>query len=437
MAVLVDYCTPRLIALLLSTMLLSRGAADCPTPPQKEHIVLTEESLLKNSFPKDTEVTFDCTNGFEKHNGSYSITCTGTQWTEPDLMCKKKDCGHPEVLPNMIFALNEGTLFGASVQVTCEEGYIVIGSSYKRCYAKGWIGKAKCEPVFCKRPSEVNDGQHSWLSAERPSYGEVIQYFCNPGFTLNGTSHVICHGRGVYNSTPPTCEAIHCDLPSEVNDGQHSWLSAERPSYGKLIQYFCNPGFTLNGTSHVICHGRGVYNSTPPTCEAIHCDLPSEVNDGQHSWLSAERPSYGEVIQYFCNPGFTLNGTSHVICHGRGVYNSTPPTCEGDRFATTEDNVVNTEASSISSPSLVAVTVPATPATHGNLKEVNTRKDTDRDTKDAASSGRNAVVASVISTVSLVLIVLLIVYMCRFSWRRGSYDTQEDLKPGLLRFQSL
>ena len=34
-------------------------------------------------------------------------------------------------------------------------------------------------------------------------------------------------------------------------------------------------------------------------------------------------------------------------------------------FAATEDNLVNTEASSSSSPSLVAVTVPATAVTYG------------------------------------------------------------------------
>ncbi|XP_030230179.1 zona pellucida sperm-binding protein 3 receptor isoform X10 [Gadus morhua] len=267
MAVLVDNLTPRLLALLWSTVLLSRGAADCPKPPEKEHIVLTNESLLKNAFPKDTEVTFVCTNGYEKHNGSESITCTGTEWTEPDLMCKKKDCGYPQKLPNMILMVNDGTLLGASVKVTCEEGYRVLGSSFKRCFASGWIGRSSCDLIVCDVPSEVLSGQHTWTSAEKPRHGDVIQYSCDAGFTLNGTSHVICQGRGVYNTTPPTCEAVVCDLPSEINDGRHLWTSADRPRYEDEIHYSCNTGFTLRGSSHLICQSPGVYNAAPPTCK--------------------------------------------------------------------------------------------------------------------------------------------------------------------------
>ncbi|CAL8382050.1 unnamed protein product [Boreogadus saida] len=387
MAVKVDNLTPRLLALLWSTVLLSRGAADCPKPPEKEHIVLTNESLLKNAFPKDTEVTFVCTNGYEKHNGSESIMCTGTEWTEPDLMCKKKDCGYPQKLPNMILIVNDGTLLGASVKVTCEEGYRVIGSSFKRCFANGWIGRARCDLIVCDVPREVISGQHTWTSAEKPRHGDIIQYSCEPGFTLNGTGHVICQGRGVYNTTPPTCEAVVCDLPSEINDGRHLWTSADRPRYEDKIHYSCNTGFTLHGSTHLICQSPGVYNGAPPTCKEDESTTP------------------------------TLNITS------------TPrPSIQGGIYtvAATEDNLMNTEASSRSSPSLVAVTVPATPGTHGNLKELDNIKEPDRETKDAVSLRRNIVVASVISTLLVVLMVLLIFYAYQYRWRRGNAITSNE-----------
>ncbi|XP_056461402.1 C4b-binding protein alpha chain isoform X7 [Gadus chalcogrammus] len=388
MAVLVDNLTPRLLALLWSTVLLSRGAADCPKPPEKEHIVLTNESLLKNAFPKDTEVTFVCTNGYEKHNGSESITCTGTEWTEPDLMCKKKDCGYPQKLPNMILIVNDGTLLGASVKVTCEEGYRVIGSSFKRCFANGWIGRSRCDLIVCDVPSEVISGQHTWTSAEKPRHGDVIQYSCDAGFTLNGTSHVICQGRGVYNTTPPTCEAVVCDLPSEINDGRHLWTSADRPRYEDEIHYSCNTGFTLHGSSHLICRSPGVYNAAPPTCKEDESTTPT----------------------------LNITSTPHASIQG-GIYT----------VAATEDNLMNTEASSRSSPSLAAVTVPATPGTHGNLKELDNIKDPDSDTKDAVSLRRKIVAASVLSTLLVVLlVVLLIFYVYRYRWRRGNAITSNE-----------
>ncbi|XP_059924479.1 zona pellucida sperm-binding protein 3 receptor isoform X5 [Gadus macrocephalus] len=348
MAVLVDNLTPRLLALLWSTVLLSRGAADCPKPPEKEHIVLTNESLLKNAFPKDTEVTFVCTNGYEKHNGSERITCTGTEWTQPDLMCKKKDCGYPQKLPNMILIVNGGTLLGASVKVTCEEGYRVLGSSFKRCFASGWIGRSRCDLIVC-------------------------------------------------------------DVPIEVISGQHTWTSAEKPRHGDIIQYSCDPGFTLNGTSHVICQGRGVYNTTPPTCEAVVCDLPSEINDGRHLWTSADRPRYEDEIHYSCNTGFTLHGSSHLICQSPGVYNAAPPTCKEDESTTPTLNITSTPRPSI----------------QGNLKELDIIKEPDRDTKDA-DVRRNIVVASVISTILVVLMVLLIFYVYRYRWRRGNAITSNE-----------
>ena len=95
---LIIYCVELLGAATSQTLemffFIFSPTADCPKPPEKEHLVLTDESLLKNGFPKDTKITYICTNGYEKHNGSNSITCTGAEWTEPDLMCKSKPYPH-------------------------------------------------------------------------------------------------------------------------------------------------------------------------------------------------------------------------------------------------------------------------------------------------------------------------------------------------------
>ncbi|XP_056461397.1 complement decay-accelerating factor isoform X3 [Gadus chalcogrammus] len=459
---------------------------DCPKPPEKEHIVLTNESLLKNAFPKDTEVTFVCTNGYEKHNGSESITCTGTEWTEPDLMCKKKDCGYPQKLPNMILIVNDGTLLGASVKVTCEEGYRVIGSSFKRCFANGWIGRSRCDLIVCDVPSEVISGQHTWTSAEKPRHGDVIQYSCDAGFTLNGTSHVICQGRGVYNTTPPTCEAVVCDLPSEINDGRHLWTSADRPRYEDEIHYSCNTGFTLHGSSHLICRSPGVYNAAPPTCKEDESTTPTlNITSTPHASIqggiytvaatednlmnteasSRSSPSLAAVTVP-ATPG--THGANTIMTthkHAISTKSRTPVASTPESLvrggiytvAATEDNLMNTEASGRSSPSLVAVTVPATPGTHGantimtthkhaistkprnpvastpeslvrgNLKELDNIKDPDSDTKDAVSLRRKIVAASVLSTLLVVLlVVLLIFYVYRYRWRRGNAITSNE-----------
>ncbi|XP_041637504.1 complement decay-accelerating factor isoform X2 [Cheilinus undulatus] len=182
--------------------------AQCPRPDERENMVLTEEALLKNDFPEDTEVMLECGNGYEPDSGSGAITCIDGKWTEPDLICKKKDCGPPTPKPNTSFNLSEGTLFGASITVSCDKGYQIRGSSHRKCYASGWSGKVSCEIVRCGKPVEVTNGKISWDSQDVPKYGESVQYVCDEGFHLVGKASIMCTETGVYDSEPPKCEGV-------------------------------------------------------------------------------------------------------------------------------------------------------------------------------------------------------------------------------------
>ncbi|XP_074530707.1 complement decay-accelerating factor isoform X2 [Halichoeres trimaculatus] len=183
-------------------------AAECPRPEGRDNIVLTTAALLMNDFPEGSEVTLECGNGFETDSGSGVITCIDGKWSEPDLTCKKKDCGPPPPKENMSFDTSGGTLFGALVKVLCDKGYRLNGSGFKQCYATGWSGKAKCEVVTCKIPAGVTNGKHSWDSEERPKYSETIQFSCDAGFSLIGTDSITCTETGGYDSEPPVCQGV-------------------------------------------------------------------------------------------------------------------------------------------------------------------------------------------------------------------------------------
>ena len=66
--------------------------ADCPKPQTRGDVVLTDNALLMNTFPKGVEVTLECANGFVEDSGSGVITCVDDNWTKPDLTCKSKSC---------------------------------------------------------------------------------------------------------------------------------------------------------------------------------------------------------------------------------------------------------------------------------------------------------------------------------------------------------
>lgn len=64
--------------------------ADCPKPEGKDKVVLASDSLLMNEFKEGSVVTLECVHGHEVESGSDKITCTGGQWTEPELICKSE-----------------------------------------------------------------------------------------------------------------------------------------------------------------------------------------------------------------------------------------------------------------------------------------------------------------------------------------------------------
>ncbi|KAM8914380.1 complement decay-accelerating factor, GPI-anchored isoform 7-T8 [Spinachia spinachia] len=209
MEVLLGTCARRRVTvLLLLILVVVKAAADCPKPQAGGHTVLTDKSLLLNIFPHGVDVYFECANGYVVESGSGRITCDQNVWTEPDLACKKKDCGSPKAKPNMSFDITAGTLFGAVIKVVCDNGFELSGSSYKQCYAAGWSGVARCDIVSCDAPGEVAHGRSSWDSQDSPKYGEVVHYVCNEGHALIGNSSIVCSQSGEYDSPAPACKAM-------------------------------------------------------------------------------------------------------------------------------------------------------------------------------------------------------------------------------------
>ncbi|XP_063329647.1 complement decay-accelerating factor isoform X3 [Pelmatolapia mariae] len=207
----------RLKSLLLMYLLVVKAAGDCPKPEGGNNTVLTNESLLMNVFPENVKVTLECSSGYIKESGSEFITCINNQWTESELICKKKDCGQPPPKPHMKFNTTGGTLFGALVKVTCEKGYQISGSSYKECYDQGWSGRASCEIVTCDKPAIAN-GNTSWDSGDDPEYNNTIRYTCHEGYTLIGNDTVVCDENGEYSPDQPVCNGMHDGNVDTVTD---------------------------------------------------------------------------------------------------------------------------------------------------------------------------------------------------------------------------
>lgn len=63
---------------------------------------------------------------------------------------------------------------------------------------------------------------------------------------------------------------VTCDIPAEVANGKRSWESGDYPTYGQVIQYTCDDGYTLFGKDTLVCSDFGEYDSEPPECKSKH-----------------------------------------------------------------------------------------------------------------------------------------------------------------------
>ncbi|KAG8007582.1 Complement factor H, partial [Nibea albiflora] len=207
MDVLLDTCGRRRVkSLLMMYLFVVNAAAECPKPYGWENMFLTNEALLLNDFPEGSHITVECGNGYVAESGTGIVNCINGNWSDPDLICKKSDCGPPKPQPNMSFNISAGTLFGDTVKVLCDKGYQLSGVSYKRCFSNGWIGRSSCKIVTCDKPGEIDNGRNTWVSEDKPKYGEIIQYVCNDGYSLVGTDKITCNENNQYDFPPPECK---------------------------------------------------------------------------------------------------------------------------------------------------------------------------------------------------------------------------------------
>lgn len=257
-----------MVVVVAAAALVSTGKADeCVKPVLSNNLMLTDEAILKNDYPDGSEVTLECALGYTVDHGSDTITCIGGSWSDPELICKKKDCGPPKSSPNLTYEIKNGTLFRALVKPVCDTGYYFQGSSYRQCLAFGWSGKAECILITCKKPTEISNGRISTrLDREFPKIADTIEYTCDPNYKLIGNKSILCQNDGEYSSDPPRCEPIVCQAPYVQFGVQIKGES--RYTHKSEAVFQCQSGYRMEGSDRIICEEHGW--STLPRCIKEH-----------------------------------------------------------------------------------------------------------------------------------------------------------------------
>ncbi|NXY18176.1 SE6L1 protein, partial [Atrichornis clamosus] len=199
--------------------------------------------------------------------------------------------------------------------------------------------------------SDLPEIQNGWKTTSHTELvrGAKITYQCDPGYDIVGSDTLTCQWDLSWSSDPPFCEKImYCTDPGEV---EHSTRLISDPVLlvGTTIQYTCNPGFVLEGSSLLTCYSREtgtpIWTSRLPHCvseESLACDNPGLPENG-YQILYKRLYLPGESLTFMCYEGFELMGEVTIKCIlGQPSHWSGPlPICKGDHTVPANANIID------------------------------------------------------------------------------------------------
>ena len=98
--------------------------------------------------------------------------------------------------------------------------------------------------------------------------GESLYYGCKAGYKLVGPSSRKCSAsygdNGIWSGIYPRCEEIRCPVPKYP---LHGTQNGTKFTFGNTVNFKCNPGYTLIGSEKIICSDSGEWIGNIPKCE--------------------------------------------------------------------------------------------------------------------------------------------------------------------------
>nr|XP_056709554.1 sushi domain-containing protein 4 isoform X2 [Euleptes europaea] len=193
--------------------------------------------------------------------------------------------------------------------------------------------------ALCFGPAQITGGfdvLHACADPGFPEHGyklhgagvffesSVVRFHCQEGYRLKGPPKKLCvrHFNGSLSWKPsdkPVCLEEGCLRPLAL---PHSYINISEfeSSFpvGTMIYYQCFPGYKLEGTEFLECMYNLIWSDSPPRCLDVEvCPLPPMVTHGDYIChpRPCERYNHGTVVEFYCDPGYTLtNDYKYITC---------------------------------------------------------------------------------------------------------------------------
>ncbi|KAM4771386.1 sushi domain-containing protein 4 [Rhinophrynus dorsalis] len=276
---------------------LSVGFEDlntCTVPEVPENGYRTQSMGI---FFEDAVVRFHCKNGY-KLKGPSKKMCVqlyngSLAWTPSDTaVCQEEvtDCLAPYIEDANVF--NKTYKTGDKLTMSCREGfqtrYPDLDNMASLCQDDGtWDNLPMCQG--CLRPLVL---PHSYINISEfeSSFpvGRVVYYQCFPGYKLEGAEYLECMYNLIWSDEPPRCLDVEvCPLPPMVTHGDYTChpQPCERYNHGTVIEFYCDPGYTLaNDYRYFTCQSGEWFPSYPVYCVKTEKSWPNTQDTLLTTW---------------------------------------------------------------------------------------------------------------------------------------------------------
>ncbi|XP_022807492.1 sushi, von Willebrand factor type A, EGF and pentraxin domain-containing protein 1-like isoform X2 [Stylophora pistillata] len=253
------------------------------------------------------------------------ITCDTSEWPAPN-NGQTSCAGQPQVDP--------GTL----CEITCDEGYEVIGKSSSTCGSEGeWDPRttASCKVRECQPLTEPDHGQITpYMCKIKPLHGLTCLYECRPGFRVIGPNSSKCdngnwtHGGFFCQDLEAPSFGETCPLARSVlaDEGKTSATISWEPVIASdndqaivtVTPHVTSPHIFSEGSHSV------TYTATDPsgnvkfcyfqvTVQVLRCPVLSAPVNGVLENAACGNV-YGRTCRLTCNKGYEIKGSKERKC---------------------------------------------------------------------------------------------------------------------------